>query len=89
MNNQKGVLIKDGNGQVIEKRVFAGDTSALENNLKAEGVIYALFDDSDPAFIGAAMPLPPPSLEDRVAILETNVSSISKQVNVAGVPANG
>ncbi len=80
MNDQKGVLIKDADGNVVEKRVYAGDVSGLEDKLKAEGVIYVISDDSDPAFVQAATPLVPPSLEDRVAALETNVSAMSRNL---------
>jgi len=52
---QKGVLIKDAKGNVIEKRVCAGDTSNLDEQLKAEGVIYEIYDDTDDAFVSAVV----------------------------------
>lgn len=55
MNIQKGVLIKDVSGHVVEKRVYAGDLSNVEDNLKKEGVIYAIYSDTDSTFSGAEL----------------------------------
>lgn len=55
---QKGVLIKDAAGNVLEKRVYAGDLSKVDAGLKAEGVIYEMYDDSDPLFMSAKLAQP-------------------------------
>lgn len=51
---QKGVLIKQG-VDVVEKRVYAGDLSTLDQKLRAEGVDYQIFDDMDPIFQSATV----------------------------------
>lgn len=51
---QKGVLIKEGS-DVIEKRVYSGDTSVLDEKLVAEGVQYEIYDDTDSAFVNATI----------------------------------
>jgi len=80
---QKGVLIKDGSGNVIEKRVYGGDMSNLAANLTKEGVIYTILEDNDPVFVAAKTPASLPSLEDRVSSLESAVTLVAKQANVA------
>lgn len=54
MSDQKGVLIKDSDGNVIEKRVYAGDMSKLEGDLSLEAVSYEILNDTDPLFVEAA-----------------------------------
>lgn len=51
---QKGVLIKK-NGVLVDKRVYAGDTSNLDKMLVDEGVNYEIFDDTDPLFSQATL----------------------------------
>ena len=90
MTNQKGVLIKDANGNVTEKRVYGGDLSNLTQQLTVEGVIFVIYDDSDPVFVGTAMPPLPPPIEDRLAALETAVSAVALQANVKiSLPVSG
>lgn len=55
MNIQKGVLIKDVSGHVLEKRVYGGDLSNVEDNLKKEGVICTIYSDTNPIFSGAEL----------------------------------
>lgn len=54
MSDQKGVLIKDSDGNVIEKRVYAGDTSQLETDLSLQDVSYEILDVSSPVFVEAS-----------------------------------
>lgn len=42
---QINVLIEDDSGNVIEKRVYAGDTSNVQALLAKEGKPYEIYDD--------------------------------------------
>lgn len=73
--NQKGVLIKDKNGVVVEKRVYSGDISDLADILTKEGVRFTIFDDFDLSFISASLPIVK-TVDDRIDSLESAVATI-------------
>lgn len=79
---QKYVVIKDGS-DIIEKRAYAGDTSNLEESLKAEGVQYEMYDENDSIYSNA--PVKQKSVSDwsKLTTLDDKVSYLAKLLGVA------